>query len=123
MKKSKKLGLGAALFTVATVAAGAVTLPANAQPVGERAGDVCRMVDITSSTQLFLYENVGADSASVVAMFDGEQINLIERNVSGDDLSVYHYIEDSAGNFGYIPAEDPVDGTSTIVNCNFDPFW
>lgn len=126
MKKFNRWGMSAVLTTVAsvaTVAAGSLNLPANAQPVGERAGDVCRLVDITSSTQLFLYEDPSVSSASVVAMFDGEQINLIRRNVAGDDGFVYHEIEDSAGNFGYIEASDSVDGTSTIVNCNFDPFW
>ncbi len=125
MKKINQWGFGAALLTVATVATGGLTSPANAQAVGERPGDVCRVVDITSSTELFLFDDI-EDGASVVAMFDGEQINLIERNVVGgvgESVIVYHYVEDSAGNFGYIPAEDPVDGTSTIVNCNFAPFW
>ena len=123
MKKFNQGRLGAALLSVASVAVGGLTLPANAQPVGERPGDVCRVVDITSSTQLFLYEQPDTTSASVVAMFDGEQINLIRRNVAGDDGMVYHEIEDSAGNFGFIEATDPVDGASTIVNCNFAPFW
>ncbi|MDY6937016.1 MAG: hypothetical protein SWY16_05050 [Cyanobacteriota bacterium] len=122
MKKFNQLGISAALVTVASVAVGGLAVPANAQAVGERPGDVCRVVDISSSTQLFLYEEPDTSSASVVAMFDGEQINLLERNVAGPE-SVYHYIEDSAGNFGYILAEDNMDGTSTIVNCNFDPFW
>ncbi len=126
MKKINQWAMSAVLATVASVAtvtAGALTSPANAQAVGERSGDVCRVVDITSSTSLFLYSDPNTTSASVVAMFDGEQINLIRRNVAGDDGLVYHEIEDSAGNFGYILAEDPVDGTSTIVNCNFAPFW
>ena len=123
MKKFNKWGISAALATVASVAVGGLTLPANAQAVGERPGDVCRVVDITSSTQLFLYDAPDTTSASIVAMFDGEQINLIRRNVAGDDGSVYHEIEDSAGNFGFIESSDPVDGSSTIVNCNFAPFW
>ncbi|MDY6937017.1 MAG: hypothetical protein SWY16_05055 [Cyanobacteriota bacterium] len=123
MKKFNQWGISAVFATVASAATIGLTLPANAQAVGERAGDVCRVVDISSDTQLFLYEAPDTTSASVVAMFDGEQINLIRRNVAGEDGLVYHEIEDSAGNFGYIEASDPVDGTSTIVNCNFDPFW
>lgn len=123
MKKFNQWGISAVLATVASVAAGGLSVPANAQAVGERPGDVCRVVDISSSTQLFLYSDPSTTSASVVAMFDGEQINLIRRNVAGDDGLVYHEIEDSAGNFGYIEASDPIDGTSTIVNCSFAPFW
>ncbi len=123
MKSLKQFGLSAALLTVTSISTGAFTAPANAQAVGERSGDVCRRVDITASTELFLYQAPAKNSGAIVAMFDGEQINLMRRNVAGTDGMVYHEVEDSAGNKGYIEAVDPVSGNSTLVNCAFAPFW
>jgi polysaccharide pyruvyl transferase WcaK-like protein len=123
MKALKKWGLSAALLAVASVNGVVFSAPASAQPVGERSGDVCRRVDITATTELFLYSAPSMSSNAIVAMFDNEQINLIRRNVSGTDGKIYHEIEDSAGNKGYILAMDPQDGESTLVNCSFAPYW
>lgn len=123
MKKLSQLGISVALTAFATVAAGSFAAPASAQPIGERPGDVCRRVDISPNTELFLYEDPDTASGAIVAMFDGEQINLITRNVAGMDGAVYHEIEDSAGNRGYILATDNSTGGSTIVNCTFAPYW
>jgi hypothetical protein len=123
VKKFNQLGISVALVAFASVTAGVFSAPASAQPVGERPGDVCRRVDISANTELFLYEMPDTGSGAIVAMFDGEQINLIRRNVAGTDGAVYHEIEDSAGNRGYILATDNSDGSSSIVNCTFAPFW
>lgn len=123
MKKFSQLGISIALTAFTAVTAGTFAAPASAQPVGERPGDVCRRVDISPNTELFLYEDPDTSSGAIVAMFDGEQINLITRNIAGADGMVYHEIEDSAGNQGYILATDNSTGSSTIVNCTFAPFW
>lgn len=123
MKKISQLGISAAVVALASVTSVVLSKPASAQPIGERPGDVCRRVDIAANTELFLYEDPNASSSAIVAMFDGEQINLITRNVAGTDGGVYHEIEDSAGNKGYILANDNSDGSSSIVNCTFAPFW
>lgn len=123
MKKFSQLGISAALVAFGSVTAVVFSSPASAQPIGERPGDVCRRVDISSNTELFLYEDPNSTSSAIVAMFDGEQINLITPNVAGTDGAVYHEIEDSAGNRGYIMATDNSTGSSSIVNCTFAPFW
>lgn len=123
MKKFSQLGISVAVVAFASVTSVVFSAPASAQAVGERPGDVCRRVDISANTELFLYEDPNTSSSAIVAMFDGEQINLITRNVAGTDGAVYHEIEDSAGNRGYILATDNSDGSSSIVNCTFAPFW
>ncbi|MGB3239064.1 MAG: hypothetical protein WBB29_12260 [Geitlerinemataceae cyanobacterium] len=123
MKKLSQLGISVALVAFTSVTSAVFSAPASAQPIGERPGDVCRRVDIMSNTELFLYENPDTSSGAIVAMFDGEQINLITPNVAGTDGAVYHEIEDSAGNRGYILATDNSDGSTSIVNCTFAPFW
>lgn len=123
MKKLSQLGISAALIAFASVTSGVFSAPASAQPIGERPGDVCRRVDISPNTELFLYEDADTSSGAIVAMFDGEQINLISRNVPGVQEGVFHEIEDSAGNRGFILANDTSTGNSSIINCTFAPFW
>ena len=108
--KLRHFGLSAALVTAAIAAVGAPVRAANveandreaievAQRVGERPGDVCRMV-VEAST---LYADPDGMSLQIANMLENEMIHFME-TVTANDGTVWFFIEDSVGNTGYMPA-------------------
>jgi len=109
--KLRHFGLSAVLLAAASIAT--VGAPARAaeveasdraaievaQRVGERPGDVCRMV-VEPST---LYAEPDVMSTQIANMLENEMIALMD-TVTADDGTVWFFIEDSVGNMGYMPA-------------------
>jgi hypothetical protein len=116
--------------------------PSTAQSVGDRIGDVCRVIaiddTIENTTELALYARPivttaqttetdyrsaqqarPADPNRITLLFDQEQIALLNANQTGvdGDRHLWHEIEDSIGNRGYMLAIDPATQQSTLRNC------
>jgi len=119
--------------TIAALAIG-VTNRAIGQPVGDRVGDTCRVIAVDDRTDLHLYTrptleaalpDSGAiadrdDANRIVQLFDRERIAAHGFDLGGvdGDPNLWHEIEDSIGNRGYMLAIDPATGLSTLRYCD-----
>ncbi len=76
-----------------------------------------RSVNSTRSTQTT--QTTQTDSNQITLLFDREQVALLNANQAGvdGDVHLWHEIEDSIGNRGYMLAIDPETQRSTIRDC------
>lgn len=126
--KMRHFGLSAALLTIASFSSIAAPVKASeietnqssptelAQRVGERPGDVCRMV-VESS---ILYGEADSTSTQLANMLEDEMVDLMH-TMTADDGTVWFHIEDSVGNMGYMPAYMSGTRLSNLRYCTETP--
>ncbi len=136
----------ASLASLALLLALLRTLTTTAQPVGDRIGETCRVIAIDETRETrewVLYARpivtdnpdpqpslnpraastttptVPTDPNRITLLFDREQVALLNANQVGvdGDPHLWHEIEDSIGNRGYMLAIDPETQQSSLRDC------